>query len=656
MKILLVEDDEVLVASLAANLTSQNYTVETVSDGRQGWDYAQAAKYDIVVLDINLPGLDGISLCQKLRQAHHEGAILLLTAEDDSRYMVAGLDAGADDYVVKPCSTEELSARIRALLRRPREIASPILQWGLLQLDPSTRQVHFAHQQVSLSPKEYGLLELFLRNPQRVFSSSVLLERLWGFDEMPGEETIRTHIKRLRRKLKQAGVTGVIENIYGMGYRLMPPPSTATVSEIPVVSLSAQSHPPAVETKNTLHHADILATFSPPPALTATDAARAATAAALGQFKDIILGRIAVLETAATALQQASLSDELLGQAKQASHKLIGSLGMFGLKQEAQLSQGIEQILKQGDLTHQNPRLCILVDQLGACLRKRMELPDPQAGQADNRLLCRQRNGSNRLSTVVEDHPLVEPLTVMVLSTDLTLVKGLQESTPDTLTIQACQTLQQAQQQICKACPDVVLLNMMACPGGAEGLSFIANLGSGHHDLTLMVLAPPENFQERLEISRRCRCTFLSQPTSAPQAIVQNLLQVVQMHRSANIRVLAVDDDPVVLEMLCKQLPNWGIQVDTLMDPRHLWENLPKLKPDLLMLDIEMPHVEGTELCQIIRNDLNWSHMPILFLSAREDAETVNRVYRVGADDYMAKPFTETELVTRIKNRLERCR
>ncbi|MEL6383900.1 MAG: response regulator [Cyanobacteria bacterium J06626_18] len=122
MKILLVEDDEILVAGLAADLASQNYVVEAVNDGHTGLSYAQATEYDLIVLDVNLPGIDGITLCRRLRQDKYEGPILLLTAKGDGSYKVQGLDAGADDYVVKPCPTEELSARIRALLRRPRDI------------------------------------------------------------------------------------------------------------------------------------------------------------------------------------------------------------------------------------------------------------------------------------------------------------------------------------------------------------------------------------------------------------------------------------------------------------------------------------------------------------------------------------------------------
>lgn len=656
MKILLVEDDEILVASLAADLTSQNYTVETVMDGRLGRDYAQAAEFDIIVLDVNLPGLDGISLCKQLRQSSYKGAILLLTAERDSQYKIAGLDAGADDYVVKPCPTDELSARIRALLRRPREITSPVLRWGWLQLDPSTRQVSYAEKQVSLSPKEYGLLELFLRNPQRVFSSTILLERLWGFDEMPGEETIRTHIKRLRRKLKKAGVSEAIENIYGMGYRLMPPPNDALSTqgpELPAEAAAPDDVPrahqetgspsdvppsPGAENEDSAHPR-----VANTQAESLKEAARAAAAAALGQFKGVIWERLEILAAAATALQAASLTEELREQAHQVAHKLVGSLGMFGLTEGSRLSQKIEAGFRNLSADNNRDQLHLWVSQLQRDLSQLLEAPlQPPDHEATDTM--ERFSGGKRTRRLP---------TLMVVSTAEQLVEALAESARGQLRVISCDTLSSAQEQILQTSPDLMLLDVVAFADEEKPLQLMANLANIAQNLSVLALTAQEDFQKRLDISRRCRCKFL--PRSLPSLdIIQAVLQTWHHEHAMTFRVLVVDDDPAVLSTLQERLPRWGIEVDTLADPRQLWQSLPKLKPDLLMLDIEMPHVEGTELCQIIRSDHDWNRLPILFLSARQDAETIRKVYSVGADDYLAKPFTEPELVTRILNRLER--
>ena len=225
MKLLVVEDDERIAEALAEDLTEQNYAVEVAYDGEEGWGLLQAFTYDLVLLDVMLPKMDGIELCQRLRAHGQSMPVLMLTARDTITDKVLGLDAGADDYVIKPCALEELSARIRALLRRGSTTAPPILEWADLQLDPNTCEVTYREQQLSLTPKEYSLLELFLRNQRRVFSRAQILEHLWAFEVLPEEDTVKAHIKGLRHKLKSAGASpDLIETVYGFGYRLKQDP------------------------------------------------------------------------------------------------------------------------------------------------------------------------------------------------------------------------------------------------------------------------------------------------------------------------------------------------------------------------------------------------------------------------------------------------
>ena len=223
MKILVVEDDEFIIQALTAVLNSQNYVVEVATDGEAGWNLIETFNYDLIILDVMLPKLDGISLCRRLRANDWRMPILLLTGCDRSHDKAVGLDAGADDYVVKPFDTEELVARVRALLRRGNTISKPILEWGKLRLDPSSCEVTYNTKIIALTPKEYALLELFLRNNRQVFSCGMILDHLWSYEDAPGEEAVRTHIKGLRQKLKAAGAAGnLIETVYGIGYRLQP--------------------------------------------------------------------------------------------------------------------------------------------------------------------------------------------------------------------------------------------------------------------------------------------------------------------------------------------------------------------------------------------------------------------------------------------------
>ena len=221
MKILLVEDDDRIAQALAEALTDQNYAVDLAADGQEGWNFAEGSNYDLILLDLMLPKINGITLCKKLRASGLKTPILMLTAKDTSTDKVIGLDAGADDYVIKPFDLPELLARIRALLRRGSTTLAPILEWGKLRLNPSTCDVTYGSNVLHLTPKEYSLLELFLRTGGRVLTRGAIVDNIWAFEDSPAEETVKVHLRGLRQKLKAAGApTNFIETIYGIGYRL----------------------------------------------------------------------------------------------------------------------------------------------------------------------------------------------------------------------------------------------------------------------------------------------------------------------------------------------------------------------------------------------------------------------------------------------------
>lgn len=219
-KILLVEDDERIVRPLRRELEREYYLIEVAGDGEEGWHYLSLHEYDLVILDVMLPKLDGMGLCRRLRQHALGVPVLMLTARDTTSDKVQGLDAGADDYLVKPFEVEELHARLRSLLRRQDPNRQPMLQHGLICLNPASQSVTVEARKVDLTPKEYQLLECFLRHPTQLFNRERLIERLWGWDESPESNVIKAHVKGLRRKLKEAGASDPIETVFGFGYRL----------------------------------------------------------------------------------------------------------------------------------------------------------------------------------------------------------------------------------------------------------------------------------------------------------------------------------------------------------------------------------------------------------------------------------------------------
>jgi DNA-binding response OmpR family regulator len=221
MRILVVEDDVQLAEVLNEALSDRQYAVDIVKDGEAAWEWISSMPYDLLVFDVTLPKLDGVSLCKRVRDHQIVTPVLMLTARDTIADKILGLDAGADDYMVKPFDLQELMARVRALLRRGGVTPSTCLTWGDLRLDSSTYEVTFADKPLQLTPKEYALLELLVSTGRRVLSRSGIIDRIWSLQDPPTEETVKSHIKSLRQKLRSAGAPDdFIETVYGLGYRL----------------------------------------------------------------------------------------------------------------------------------------------------------------------------------------------------------------------------------------------------------------------------------------------------------------------------------------------------------------------------------------------------------------------------------------------------
>lgn len=221
MRILVAEDDPSLGEALSKALSRHDYLVDLVTDGDAALTQVRLQTYSLLILDVAMPRRTGLQVCSQLRVEGDPVPILFLTGRDSSQDKVDGLDAGADDYVVKPVDVPELLARMRALLRRSQVPCTTTLQWGSLTLNSDTHEVNFQDQPIHLTPREFSLLELFLRNGRRVLSCQSIIDQLWSQEEGPAEDVVRTHIKTLRQKIrKKGGSTDPIETVFGVGYRL----------------------------------------------------------------------------------------------------------------------------------------------------------------------------------------------------------------------------------------------------------------------------------------------------------------------------------------------------------------------------------------------------------------------------------------------------
>jgi DNA-binding response OmpR family regulator len=489
MKILLVEDDESLITVLTHSLTAHHFVVDVARDGEAGWAYSSTFEYDLIVLDIVLPKLNGLRLCQHLRAEGLTTPILLLTAQNTSTTKVKGLNAGADDCVIKPFDLAELIARIRALLRRGKASPAPILTWGALHLNPDTCEVTYDGQPLSLTTKEYDLLELLLRDRHHVLSIDEILDRLWSSEDFPAEATVRSHIRRLRHKLSGRGAPpDLISTLHGRGYYLKLPTEPPTPSTLPPTFAAA---PPPLSAEQ--QQAQYLAFLNQTWATT----------------RPQCLERLTLLYQTIAEIQH-DRCGAAQRQAQQMAHQLAGTLGMFGF------ARAMHSLRQLEDWLH---------------------------------------------------HP--SPPTGMDMSSLLDALQRELQSTPSIQTLPSTDRL----------------------------------------------------------------------PTPLTPA-----------------KVLIVDDDPIWLQTLPELLQPWGFEVTPLNDPHQLWPVLQTIDPDILVLDINLPQINGFELCQQLRSDPHWQRLPIVFLSGLSDPIIQNHAFTIGADDYLCKPVAGIDLANRILNRLQRVR
>lgn len=652
MRILLIEDDEFLSPLLLQSFKSQNYVVDAARDGQSGWEYAQNSNYDLIVMDVGLPKIDGITLCQRLRENGCSVPILLMTGKDDSTDIIQALDAGADDYLIKPLKLEELKARSRALLRRGQVAPTIVVQVGNLRLNPQNCMVTYEGKPLALTPKEYSLLEIFLRNPSRVFSRGQLVELLWTYDDPPLEESVKAHIKGLRQKLKAVGVKDWIENVYGLGYRLREGVGEAT---------SKIEHQSQLSRERSLKDVPPTPWEPPKPSQeegeqllssggdrTEVSVSSSATLEEVQstslveqkfqqgmnqlwqQYQRLMSQRLASVQAAAKAIETGSLSPQVRQEAAQAAHKLAGVLGMFERETGTLWAREIEQILLENQTWQPNQK-----NQFLDLVNKLTELLEV---------------AESNISSSSETSRL------LLIDADKNLGRELQQQTQAlNLSWQQATSLELAKTMLESFSPDLVVLAVDALPEQEDSLALVSELAARTPPVPVIVLASDDELWDRVTVARAGGQGFLVRPVTAEQ-IWTMARQLLQRTHTQTVKVLVVDDDPVFLAALRSLIEPWGMRMTALDNPLTFWEVLRSVSPDLLILDVNMPQLNGIELCQAVRSDRQWQGLPIVFLTANRDRQIIQQVFATGADDYVTKPVVGPELLTRITNRLERTR
>ncbi|MFN6569315.1 response regulator [Dendronalium sp. ChiSLP03b] len=718
MKILLVEDDESLIAVLTKSLVANHYVVDTVKDGEMGWTYGSTFEYDLIVLDIMLPKLDGISLCQRFRAEGYTTPILLLTAQDTSTAKVRGLDAGADDYVVKPFDGLELIARIRALVRRSSVSPFPLMTWGDLLLNPSTCEVTYNGQLLTLTTQEYRLLELLLWDSQHVFSTSEILDRLWSSEEFPAEATVRSHIRRLRQKLVAAGAPpDFIATVHGRGYYLKAPgqetrlqPDLPLVTETqraayPLISRRGDAErscvrgfPPLSKLRGTRGHDEevgVLDTTSLKSAELKGGVAQVCveSVSASGSYvravspsgegaslaltvnlvpfehgamsdrdsdqqaqyqtflnetwvtnKPKILEQLTIPSQAARELQAGSINCQLQEQAQQIAHKLAGTLGTFGLTSGMQLARQLEQLLD----SHKplQPQSAVLMETLINGLQQEIQNTTTLQHQSPSK-------HSPLLLVVDRDSHFTQSLVKVAASC------GIRSAIAPTIEVARDWLASKSISDVGSQFPQAILLQLPSVQSRSKTETtdfreWVQTLTQHHPDLPILVVGAEGELTDRLEVVRRGGKLFL-EPSVDPKQAIAAVIQLLS-GSDMGVKVMIVDDDRDWLRTLPTLLNPWGFKVTTLAEPQQFWTVLQVVMPDVLVLDVNMPQINGFELCQVVRSDPRWQQLPVLFLSVLTDAKTQNQAFTLGADDYLCKPIMGVDLANRILNRLQRVR
>ncbi len=535
MKILILDADQFSSALLTKTLSSYAYSVDVATHQSAGLSLTKAYTYDLIIAAVTLPHGDGIEFCQHLRAQGKSTPVLLLTAEQTRDRMAGALDAGADDYVTKPLDLVEVMARVRALLRRKDlSLVPPAMTWGDLCLNPVVPEVTYRGHLLTLTPKEYGLLELFLQNPQRVFSRSAILDRIWPADVSPMEGTVTNHIKELRQKLKAVGMTtDLIETVYGLGYRLNPPP-LALAPELP--SRSPATALPATQPI-------MPAAFPQTTRVMIVDADRATLEA--------VHYLLCPWGIEVTRLHQPETFWRVLPQAQ--PQLLILNLELLTFN-SLHLCHQIRQDPVWGDL----PILAMTAHH------------DPESVQ-------------RLFASGVDDfvsQPLVGPELVTRVISRLERVRW--------------------QQQLDRRLPT-----------------------------QLPPVPPPIT------------------PVTGPNPVLE-----AAGKSAVYANILLVDDQPNNLRVLSAILAGHGYKVRKASNGEDALEAIASQPPNLILLDIKMPGMNGYEVCAALQTNVATRTIPVLFLSALDDPADKMKAFTVGGADYITKPFQAEEVLARIKYQL----
>jgi DNA-binding response OmpR family regulator len=484
--------------------------------------------------------------------------------------------------------------------QRGQVVAATHITWENLCLDATRNIFSSQDQEIDFTAKEYCLLELFFYNPQRIFSRSAILHRLWDFSISPSQQIVSDHVENVRQKLKAAGVNDPIETVHALGYRLRAPQSC-------------------------------------PVTATAEQQTTAKTNRIWEKFKDKFSAQVIVLQQAAELLQQHQLTSDQQLRACDAASNLAGSLSTFGFVNGSQLAKQCESILQS-----------VLPISLA------------EVRLLHNLVTSLQQELSRNLTSQTTPAPPVYQPTILMIDQDLAFADRLRrEATIGGLTVEVATNLQIAKSSMAQHSPDAILLDLSCVATPESSFPLLKELTQRVPPIPVVCFTNPDNLAQTWKVNERLAlmtngCILLEKPQPV-SAVLNAINSVLQRQQSPyQHRVMVVDDNPLILTKLAELLNPHGIDIVSLHNVQQFWEVLNTKRPHLLILDPEIPGYQDTNLCKAVRSHPQWQDLPIIVLSTHDDQVKREQAFLAGADDYLSKFIAPQTLVHHILCRLKK--
>ncbi|ABW32189.1 response regulator transcription factor [Acaryochloris marina] len=657
MKILLVEDQENIINELLNIFSQYNYIVDVVRDGELGWKYSTAFEYDLIIIDIITPKIDGISLCKKLRTEGYFTPILLLTEQGSLTAKINGLDAGADDYLVQPYHQAELISRIRALIRRCSTSPLPILSWENLLLNQSTCEVNYDELPLKLTNTEYELLALLMRDSQHVFSCEELIDRLWSSEDFPSPATVRSHIRRLRQKLSEAGAPkDLISTVHGRGYYLKPLIDNINNRDIPhrnskennneviIVNKSAILEPESVNAKNKY-----------PKSSYVYQEYLNYLNELWSKEKQGYMNSIEKLSQSILSLNSFKDKGKNTTNILNIYHQLIGAFGIFGLSYAMRILNNCKNIIIS-ESTPFNDSIYLEIHESLTQLKQHL---------SNNKIIENNANFNSYLKLfIVTNKAINHGQRIIQLGIELRVIIHFIILSDEGCGNDITSGVDQSKPEINILSPDVVLilLSDKLAISNNENLSIIDNKNVidiynffvNSHPFVEFYISSEFKVRQIYKLKKQ-KDIFTIVDTSIFSQLTPAITQIAELlDHLKEVHVIIIDSDEDWLCSIPNVIKQKGYTATTLADDSQFWTVLEVIHPDALIIEYKSPQIDSTEICRLIRNHPYWNYLPILLLVDGLKVENQNLLYQVGADDILFKPISSNELANRISHRLKR--